>query len=536
MIICGVELCERLGFYTFNGTQAFFLEHLGYPLSVAGAINSSMVTLCMAWTLFAGWIADAYLGRYWTILVFGNIYALGSCSAAAAAWPPRENGNFYLFSLMVLVPLGTAGIKANISNFGADQFDVSTPEGKAAQESFFSWFYVSINIGSGVAYGFLTTFATSGGLGVPRAYGYFAVYVVAAIAMLFGVFLFSLGKPYYIIRQVRGGSSSLAICMRHVMESAKGGSLKGAGTLVGIISVIAGLMLSVISSVSAEGPHAQALTYAAAAISALAIILLICCNLETDWVDNRALREESIPSRDVADYFRIMPVSLTGQLAFGALYNAMQFWYQHQACQMDLRMFPGRSNQVAGSFFSIADCAAIILCTPLLLGFVHPAIERWTGSKMSIGFKFSIGIALGCLSVLVATRLEYSRRLAPKTTTLSNCAPPGVMMSSIPAAWMLVPYFLTGLMEIYCNVTLMYFAYNQSPVSMRTLSATANLFLMGVTTAVFSILGLLLKEYLPDDLDDGHLEYGYYASALIGLFFLGLFYLSLMRFQSKEFD
>ena len=28
-VVCGVELYERIAFYTFNGTEAFFLEHLG---------------------------------------------------------------------------------------------------------------------------------------------------------------------------------------------------------------------------------------------------------------------------------------------------------------------------------------------------------------------------------------------------------------------------------------------------------------------------------------------------------------------------
>ena len=96
----------------------------------------------------------------------------------------------YLVGLFVLIPLGTAGIKTNISNFGADQFDCSTSEGREVQERFFSWFYVSINIGAALSYGFLTTFASVGGLGVPKEYGYFTVYCVAAVMVFFSVMLF----------------------------------------------------------------------------------------------------------------------------------------------------------------------------------------------------------------------------------------------------------------------------------------------------------------------------------------------------------
>merc|ERR1719428_1432701 len=76
-----VELCERLAFYTFTGTQEFFLEKLGYSVAAAGGINAAMGTLCMAWAIFAGWVADIYLGRYHTIMVFGMLYVIGSVFA-----------------------------------------------------------------------------------------------------------------------------------------------------------------------------------------------------------------------------------------------------------------------------------------------------------------------------------------------------------------------------------------------------------------------------------------------------------------------
>merc|ERR1719478_302244 len=140
--------------------------------------------------MLTGWLADAWLGRFWTIVASGLVYIVGSCLAAWAAWPQSESRVIYLAGLLIFVPLGTAGIKANISNFGAEQFDISTPEGRATQERFFSWFYVSINAGAGVAYGFLTTFGSTGGLGVPREYGYLTVYTVAAFFMFAAVVLF----------------------------------------------------------------------------------------------------------------------------------------------------------------------------------------------------------------------------------------------------------------------------------------------------------------------------------------------------------
>lgn len=54
------------------------------------------------------------------------------------------------FSL-ILVAVGTGGIKPNVSTFGADQFDDKDPRDAKGKESFFNWFYLSINIGALIA-------------------------------------------------------------------------------------------------------------------------------------------------------------------------------------------------------------------------------------------------------------------------------------------------------------------------------------------------------------------------------------------------
>jgi hypothetical protein len=55
-----------------------------------------------------------------------------------------------------------AGIKPNVSNLGGDQFDVSDPQEAKDQEQFFSYFYLMINVGAGISYGYLTTLAQNG--------------------------------------------------------------------------------------------------------------------------------------------------------------------------------------------------------------------------------------------------------------------------------------------------------------------------------------------------------------------------------------
>lgn len=112
--------------------------HLGKSNSEATSLNAAFSILCYLSPILGGWLADAYIGRYKTILLFASIYCIGVFLAAGAAWPSFDNEGLYLFAVFGLVALGTGGIKPNISNFGADQFDITKP----VCYHFFAFFYL----------------------------------------------------------------------------------------------------------------------------------------------------------------------------------------------------------------------------------------------------------------------------------------------------------------------------------------------------------------------------------------------------------
>merc|ERR1719215_2319775 len=96
-----------------------------------------------------------------------------------------------------------------------------------------------------------------------------------------------------------------------------------------------------------------------------------------------------------------------------------------------------------------------------------------------------------------------------------------------------------GLAEIYAMPTLMFFAYNQAPPSMRTLSAVTSLFMMGITSALFSVVILLFDEFsafVPDDLNQGRLEYGYYANLVLACVFFVVFFVAKAFFREKTYS
>ena len=107
--------------------------------------------MCYLTPLLGGYIADVYQARYQTILFFASIYLVGLVQAVIGAIP----GNSYpalVFFALYTIALGTGGIKPNVSTLGADQFDDRVESERQQKESYFSWFYFSVNLGAFFAY------------------------------------------------------------------------------------------------------------------------------------------------------------------------------------------------------------------------------------------------------------------------------------------------------------------------------------------------------------------------------------------------
>lgn len=533
VVILGVELCERLAFYTFTGTQEFYLEKAGYTVAEAGGLNAAMSTLCMAWAVLAGWVADVSLGRYHTIVIFGLLYVMGGVMSTVAAWPAISSCRWYLAGVMGLVPLGTAGIKANISIFGADQYDATDPVQAEAQSKFFSWFYLSINLGSAVAYGYLTTMGTNGGLGVPRSYGYFAVYAIASGCMLCAVIGFMMGKSRYRIADVQP-KSSMGVVAHHISNLALRGNGQAIAVCFGFLLLTLSILFSVVQATLPGSPLAGGFTGTAFVCSAAGILLVVLPCRDPTWLQP-VDRDEANTAADAREFLKLLPVLFTANLAFSALYNSMQFWYQQQACQMDLRVpFSGSNSQFAGSFFMIADCLGIVIVTPIALTWLNPKLEKAFGGLFDHAGKYGLGMLFGVFSVLMAAYMEMARREKPLMTYASNCAPDGIKMSSISAAWMVVPFFLMGVGEIYTQPVLMHFAYTHCPESMRTLTAVTGLVVGAVSNALFTVQISALSRYVPNDLNRGHLEYGYFVCIATGMLFYAFFVRAMNSFKLQH--
>ncbi|CAJ1450897.1 unnamed protein product [Effrenium voratum] len=224
-VILLVELCERLTYYTLAGTQKiYFQNQLQKTPSTSAALNSVFSMLCYFWCIPGGLLADS-LGRYLVIIGSGLIYALGTICVGIAVIHQFQESLGWLFTVgcLVLIAAGTGGIKPNIANFGADQIGDSTAKQRECQKTFFSLFYLSINVGVLVAFGFLTNITTGGLPGIiPQEDGYAFSYGAGAGCMILAVLLFVSFTASY--RRLPGnGLGPAKRLVRYQLHSVSGG-------------------------------------------------------------------------------------------------------------------------------------------------------------------------------------------------------------------------------------------------------------------------------------------------------------------------
>ena len=113
----------------------------------------------------------------------------------------------YFGLALFMITLGTGGIKANVSPFGADQVKQS---GQKAVQTFFNWFYFFINVGSLIAFTVV--------VGVQQSEVFYG-YCITACSMFLAVIVFLAGRNQYVTKPP--GGSQLTEAAKIICEAVR---------------------------------------------------------------------------------------------------------------------------------------------------------------------------------------------------------------------------------------------------------------------------------------------------------------------------
>ncbi|MDY3555155.1 MFS transporter [Gemmata sp. JC717] len=177
------EFAERCSYYGMRAILAkYMIDKLGVAEGDAGTFMSLFIAACYFFPLLGGYIADNFLGKYWTIVGFSVPYVV-------AQFLVGMEDKYIVFMSLVLLAMGSGVIKPNISTLMGLTYDQQRPGQDQLRTSAFSWFYMAINIGAWLSQ-----------MAMPllrNKYGYQVAFLFPAGLMAMALVIFALGKRFY---------------------------------------------------------------------------------------------------------------------------------------------------------------------------------------------------------------------------------------------------------------------------------------------------------------------------------------------------
>ncbi|KQK02639.1 protein NRT1/ PTR FAMILY 8.2 [Brachypodium distachyon] len=515
------ECCERLAYYGMSTNLVNFMkDRLGMENALAANSVTNWSGTCYITPLIGAFLADAYLGRFWTIASFMIIYILGlglltmatsvhglvpTCTGGTCS--PTSGQTAAVFVALYLIALGTGGIKPCVSSFGADQFDEHDALERRSKSSFFNWFYFSINIGALVASSVLVYVQThvgwSWGFGIP------------AVVMAIAVGSFFVGTPLY--RHQRPGGSPLTRVAQVLVAAARKWSLP-------LPEDPSALHETADKESGIEGSRKLEHTPQFAFLDRAAI--------ETDS-DKKSASSSPAPAssswrlctvtqvEELKSVVRLLPIWASG-IVFATVYGQMGTLFVLQGNTLDASMGP--HFKIPSASLSIFDTLSVIAWVPVYDKLLVPLARSVTGKPR--GFtqlqRMGIGLVISIFAMLAAGILELVR--------LRSIAAHGLYgkkdIIPISIFWQVPQYFVIGAAEVFTFVGQLEFFYDQAPDAMRSMCSALALTTVALGSYLSTLLVTVVSKvttkggnvgWIPDNLNVGHLDYFFWLLAALSV-------------------
>ena len=444
LIIIAVELLERLAYYGLLAVVVpFTMTRLGMTEPQADTVSLAFVGTCYFMPLGGGWLADARLGRYRTLVAAQTVYVAGLALLTATAFLAYKGNDCdvegdggshacgarraMFFVSLALVAVGTGGIKPNCSAFGADQY-VGVFDQQNLQK-FFAWYYWGINLG--------------------------AILGFSVIA--------------YIEQEIKFGTGFTIIVGLMVLSLLMLRCTSARYTKAAPTGSVVGNTARILCSAARTGGWKRA------------------CKPGSNWLDRAKISRGGAflagEVEDVRTLGRVLPVLGTFVL-YWTLYSQMTSVFVNQATGMDLRIggaARGKGFTAPVAAITVFDSIVILLTVPLMDGVVYPLFERRGWVRLTQLRRIGIGFVLAICALVVAALVEQRRlALLRDGKVVENVISGKHYKAADMSVFYLVPqYALMGLSEVFASITGLEFVYDYSPRSMRSVAMALYLVMQG---------------------------------------------------------
>ncbi|KAJ4704493.1 protein NRT1/ PTR FAMILY 8.1-like [Melia azedarach] len=512
--ILGNECCERLAYYGMSTNLVNYLQKLLNQGNVTASNNvTNWSGTCYITPLIGAFLADSYLGRYWTIAIFSIVYFFGmtlltltasvpglKSSCEKDACHPTGAQTAATFVALYLIALGTGGIKPCVSSFGADQFDETDDTEREKKSSFFNWFYLSINFGALIASSVLVWIQMNVGWG--WGFG------IPAVAMAIAVVSFFSGSRLYRIQ--KPGGSPLTRILQVIVASFRKANVQAPADK-SLLYETSDEECAIQGSRKLE-PTDKFKFFDKAAVETQADRIK---GFPNPWRLCTVTQIEELKS-----IIRLLPVWASG-IVFATVYSQMSTMFVLQGNTMDQHMGP--HFKIPSASLSLFDTLSVIFWAPLYDQMIVPAARKLTGHDR--GFtqlqRMGIGLVISIFAMLTAGILEVIRLDIVKRNNYYD-------LEYIPLSifWQVPQYFLIGCAEVFTFIGQLEFFYDQAPDAMRSLCSALSLTTVALGNYLSTLLVTVVTKvttrhgklgWIPDNLNQGHLDHFYWLLAILSV-------------------
>lgn len=512
-----IEFSERLSYFGIATSLMLYLTKvLQQDMKTAAENANYWMSVTTLMPLLGGFLADAYLGRFSTVLFSTLIYLMGLAILAVSQLAPALKPTVSLrrhetlfFVGIYLVSVGTGGHKPALESFGADQFDGGHPGERRQKMSYFNWWNCALC--SGVLLGVTAV------VYVQERLGWGAADLLLAAVMAGSLVVYLAGYRTYRFRVPDGSPLS------PLLRVAVAAFLKRRLRLPNDAAELHHEDLGALPPQEGGSKKKKK--------------RMLCHTEQFRFLDKAAVVDGGKWLATVTEVeetklvLAMVPIWLT-TLAFGVTAAQVSTFFIKQGSVMDRRLGPSFEIPPA-SVFALA-AVGMILAVAAYDKLLEPYVRRAKGAAAERGIsilqRIGVGMGFGILAMAVAAAVERRRLRSPSPASMS-------------VFWLVPQFVLMGVGDGFALVGLQEYFYEQVPDNMRSLGIGLYLSVIGAGSFLSGVIiaaadratsGGGSEGWFGKDLAHSRLDLFYWLLAVIGAINLGFYVLVATRYSYKQ--